>query len=158
MFDTAAHDKAVQLLRGHLSPEQLTEFDTDRTGTVVNRSALLNQDLMPSFRWFNLTGSLGNPYTISCLMLPHCYEAAVGTGRDNPFSDFCVHVFGQFGGYSRNTYQRLPVADQMLAYKLALEAEEQTFLFRACAINDRASRLRLRHAVAIEWAREEGWQ
>lgn len=153
----SVNERAVELLRGHLSPEQLAEIDTMRQPTAVVPPAVEQ-----FFRWFNVTGSLGGKYTISGVLVVGStddpgYGAIVGVGADRPASDWCVHVFAWPGsGDGRRRNEWMPTADQMLAYKLALETHEAAFLHRACPTTDRASVLAGMHADAVVEAMKTG--
>lgn len=129
-------ERAAELLRRHLSPQQLAEYESKRYSPGPDGTSL---------RWFNVIGTLGGTYTVwgvdaSVRNPEYC---GVGFGRNCLQRSFCVNVFAPDQGH-------LPAADQMLAYKLVLESDEALFLFKAPATTTQSQSYQYKHRPAME--------
>ena len=145
----------------HISRPQPRASQQAEINTVRQPTAIVHPIHEQYFRWFNVTGSLGGKYTVSGVLVASSiddpgYGAIVGVGANRPASDWCVHVFAYPGISLRRRNEWMPTADQMLAYKLALETNEAAFLHRACPTTDRAAVMRSLHIEAIEEAMKVG--
>ena len=113
----SASQRALQLLYERLSSGQRKEFLKIREVPIARGYEV---------HWFNVVGSVGGHYCVAgffhpCDQIPY---GRVALGFDAHRPGWCV---------SARSVQssRMPTADEMLSFKLALEVDEIAFLARA---------------------------